>query len=261
MVCCLRDLWIIVPCMTSANANPSCLRSHHQRWPWVLPYAKRQLLPFIYFFEVILGTICGGTALPSSQSRGALQRRSRLWQHGWGWVCGCRAVLTEDSKLFQSLLESGFFFTFGSWTKPTDTKHHSLECYSWSIYQRLLEMNIAHCPECFSCLKPGELDIIYFPYHFLTKPYSAQDLIISSYNNNQIFSIILHSSIAATNILFAFRAAAAHGVESFRNIFYELLNLRYNLRTAAPVSFYSTSHLDRGIDCFGKHCPMRSYVV
>ena len=52
----------------------------------------------------------------------------------------------------------------------------------------------------------------------MTKPYSAQDLIISSYNNNQIFSIILHSSVSATGILFAFRAAAAHGVESFGNI-------------------------------------------
>lgn len=40
----------------------------------MLPYAKRQLLPFICFSEVVLGTVCGGTALKSSQSRGALQR-------------------------------------------------------------------------------------------------------------------------------------------------------------------------------------------
>lgn len=33
---------------------------------------------------------------------------SQLWQHWWGWVCGCRAMLTEDRKLFESLLESVF---------------------------------------------------------------------------------------------------------------------------------------------------------
>lgn len=31
-------------------------------------------LLFIYFFEVVLGTICGGIVLKSSQSRGALPR-------------------------------------------------------------------------------------------------------------------------------------------------------------------------------------------
>lgn len=31
------------------------------------------------------------------------------------------------------------FFTFGSWTNQTDTNHHFLEHYSWSIYQNLLE--------------------------------------------------------------------------------------------------------------------------
>ena len=39
------------------------------------------------------------------------------------------------------------------------------------------------------------------------------------------------------------------------------LNLQYNLLAAAPVSFYSTSHLDQGIDCFRKHCPMQLYVT
>jgi len=95
----------------------------------------------------------------------------------------------------------------------------------------------------------------------MTKLYSAQDLIISSYNNNRIFSVILHSSISATDILFAFRAAAAHGVENFRSIVYSLLNLHYNLLAAVPVSFYSTSHLDQGTDCFRKHCPTRLHVI
>lgn len=74
IVCCFRVLWSTVSRMTSANENQSCLRSRHQTWPWALPYSKRQLLPFIYlFFEVLLGTVSGGIASKSSQSKGALQ--------------------------------------------------------------------------------------------------------------------------------------------------------------------------------------------
>lgn len=71
----------------------------------------------------------------------------------------------------------------------------------------------------------------------MTKSYSAQDLIISSYSNDQVFSVILHSSINATDILFAFCATAARGAESFRNIIYSLLDLCYNLLAATSVLF------------------------
>lgn len=80
----------------------------------------------------------------------------------------------------------------------------------------------------------------------MTKSYSAQDLIISSHSSHKIFSITLHSSISATDILFAFCATAARGAESFRNILYSLLDLCYNLLAATSGSFYSSSHLGMG---------------
>lgn len=72
---------------------------------------------------------------------------------------------------------------------------------------------------------------------------------------------MLHSSISATDILFAFCAAAAQGDESFRNIFYNLIHFWDYLLAVAHVSYCSTSHLDLGMDSFRKHCPTHFYVT
>lgn len=61
----------------------------------------------------------------------------------------------------------------------------------------------------FLCLKPGR---IYFPYNFLTKPCSALDFIISSYNNTKSFQLEDIPLAVQPTSCFAFRAAAAHGV-------------------------------------------------
>lgn len=42
-------------------------------------------------------------------------------------------------NLLRACLE--VFFPFGSKTKQSDAKHHSLECYSWSIYQSISNEN------------------------------------------------------------------------------------------------------------------------
>lgn len=54
-------------------------------------------------------------------------------------VCGCRAALAKGGKLAESLL--GSVFSIRQQDKAARQKHHSLECYSWSIYQSISNEN------------------------------------------------------------------------------------------------------------------------
>lgn len=73
-------------------------------------------------------------------------------------------------------------------------------------------------------------DRIYFPHRSLTKARSAVDFIISSYNNNQIFSIRGHSPVSPSML----QLLMDH--ESLGNISYNLLNLQCPFLAAAPLS-------------------------